>query len=407
MFDKGLTLSLPCSLGRRNLAELWWKYCPKGCHAERPQAKPCARYCSPVRRKSHRSRLSREIVSIDASGNVNLLAKHTEIVRWSHDHCGVHLNNMKRIVPGENYILAIGDFLEQPDKPWMIFQVGMCPVVSPDRSYDIQVDEGIDSHTRRRLFHSEHGNVDSHDDLFDLDETAKGYGLHRNRANPTATAQLHQSSSSSIIQSDSSAGDKLDTQEDGAPGDAKRSLISPQSRVHTKDKLDNVYYGKLRDAPMQPRQLTFSDPPKIDPGTSTATHKESSSPSVARNSFRESIQSHESALCLPSGETQNTYENRMTLTYESPLVEGSNPQSVVELPLTGKCRDWSLDDWVKLSRQNLASGFGRRVVDLVTSMNRGAVQSNLQLPTLFDDSTIGMPFKVIEKKAALPSTNNS
>jgi hypothetical protein len=396
VLDKGLTLSLPCSLGRRNLAELWWKYCPKGCHAERPRSKPCKRFCSPVRRKSHRTLLSREIVTIDASGNVNLRAKNSEIIRWLHG--GVHFKNVKRLSQGENYVLLIGDFLEQPEEPWMKFYIGLRPVVTPDRSsQDITIeDRGNVSQTRRRLFHSEHGTAGCQEFL--MDDTCVAEKSYRRPCaqaqkscitNDTTRAimQLRQSPSSSIDQSGSSGGDKLDTQAEDSLN-ARRSLVTPHSQFNTKNTLDLCRRVNAKP-PLQPCQLFISDLADNDLRT-TPLPPHASLP--LKISSQSNVQSQESTLCLPRGETQNTCDERMLSCSESPFVDTKEVPRTNERPLAGKCRDWTLDDWVKLSHQNLASGFGRRMVGIVLSKHRGVDGGNLRLPSIVDDATIGMHF---------------
>jgi hypothetical protein len=391
--DKGLTLSLPCTLGRRNLVELWWKYCPKGCHAERPESTPCKRYCSPVRRKSHRELLSREILAIDASGNVDLRAKHTEIILWLHG--GVHFTSIKRLDCGENYVMMIGDFLKQPEELWMKFKIGLRPVVTPDRSSALIGDEGNVSQTRRRLFHYGHGAADSQECLIDqIVATEKSnrrtYAQAPDRfiANhdTRAFAQLRQSPFSSNDQSASSGGDKLDTQQEDA-FNAQRSFITPYRLCKTKDAL-NLSRRANTKPPLQPCQLFISDLAFNDLRTSLVPHNESLPLDMSPQS---NVQSQESALCLPRGETQNTRDERVLCYSESPLVER---KEVPAKPVTGICRDWTIDDWVKLSHQNLASNFGRRMVDLVLSRNRGDDGGNLRLPALIDDATLGMHFRL-------------
>ncbi|GAX16498.1 hypothetical protein FisN_7Lh214 [Fistulifera solaris] len=391
--DKGLTLSLPCTLGRRNLVELWWKYCPQACHAERPESTPCERYCSPVRRKSHRELLSREILTIDASGNVDLHAKHSEIILWLHG--GVHFTSMKRLDCGESYVMMIGDFLKQPEEPWMKFNIGMRPVVTPDRSSVVIGDEGHVSQTRRRLFHSDKGGEDSLEFIMDgIASNEKSYRRpcahdqnsfitnHKTRV----TMQLRQSPSSSIDQSGSSGGDKLDTQEEEDAFNAQRSLITPHNQFKTKDTLDSSWRTNIKP-PLQPCQLFISDLADNDLRTSPTPSNGSLPLDISSQS---NIQSQGSALCLPRGETQSTRDERMLCYSESPLVERKEPPAV---PVTGMCRDWTIDDWVKLSHQNLASKFGRRMVDLVLFRHQDD-GGNLRLPALIDDATIGMQFNL-------------
>lgn len=414
----GSTLSLPCSLGRRNLAELWWKYCPNGCHAERPQAKPCTRFCASVRRKSHRSLLSREIVAIDASGNIDLRAKHPEIIRWSYQHKGTFITNLKRISPGEHYFLMIGDFEEEQKKPWMSFKVGLIPVVTPEHARNLKGMKEENSKTRRRLFNPWPDTTSSQQSSPHSCGSEISHHKHFTQLQHSSNADRSKRTALGSDQSygDSCIGGKFGTQEDSpiaksSPNlkrmkfaSTKKHLISPSNQIRMEDRYAYNHTKHLGPT-LQPRQLIFSGQSEIHPTGSIQSQERSGSISVVGVGSREGNPNQESALCLPGGETQNTHDERMLCYSESPCIVRPKNRNFqrhdqVDLQLSQRCRDWSLNDWRQLSRQKLASEFGRRMADLVLSKNMASDEGEIQLPSLFDDSTIGVPFRMVDKKPA-------
>lgn len=107
-----LTLRLPVTLGRRNLASAWWKACPRQCQAWVNKNRPCPQHCRPVRVKDHLEIMSRSMVQIQADGSVRITAKHADLVHWK---------GRKRLKyhPTKCQLLIGKD----PQQPWMAFSV--------------------------------------------------------------------------------------------------------------------------------------------------------------------------------------------------------------------------------------------------------------------------------------------
>lgn len=126
--DERRMRSLPTILGRRNLAELWWFACPNCCGAENPQNKPCQAFCYPIRRKSHRELLSRDIVAIDGEGNVQIVAKNDHLIHWA---CldGDSVPSQWKLQTTSRYRLEIGDGM---GSIWMKFEITAAHAVTPD-----------------------------------------------------------------------------------------------------------------------------------------------------------------------------------------------------------------------------------------------------------------------------------
>lgn len=123
-----ISLRLPVTLGRRDLARAWWKACPRNCQAWipsssghagsrlRPPFPPCQAHCRPVRLQEHLQRLSRSLIHIDVNGYVRITAKHDELVHWKG-----RKRFQRHSTKGQ---LSIG---ENPKQPWMAFSVtGIC-----------------------------------------------------------------------------------------------------------------------------------------------------------------------------------------------------------------------------------------------------------------------------------------
>jgi hypothetical protein len=122
-----ITLSLPVSLGRRNLAEWWWEYCPNACDAAKKESVPCPKYCFPVRRKSHREALSQRMVDIDATGKVLIVGRHPKLIHWTGN-----------LDAGECCRFGIG---KTGETLWMLFTLQLVRAVTPPQHTWLQASE--------------------------------------------------------------------------------------------------------------------------------------------------------------------------------------------------------------------------------------------------------------------------
>jgi hypothetical protein len=122
-----ITLSLPISLGRRNLAEWWWEYCPNFCDAAKKESVPCPKYCFPVRRKSHREALSQHMVDIDANGKVLIVGRHPQLIHWKGN-----------LDAGDCCRLGIG---KTGETLWMLFTLQLVRAVTPPQHTWLQASE--------------------------------------------------------------------------------------------------------------------------------------------------------------------------------------------------------------------------------------------------------------------------
>jgi hypothetical protein len=138
-----ITLSLPISLGRRNLAEWWWEYCPNACEAAKKESVPCPKYCFPVRRKSHREALSQHMVDIDANGKVQIVGRHPQLIHWKGN-----------LDAGDCCRLGIG---KKSETLWMLFTLQLVRAVTPPRKQRLGIFERAfplndDSPGKQQLF---------------------------------------------------------------------------------------------------------------------------------------------------------------------------------------------------------------------------------------------------------------
>jgi hypothetical protein len=122
-----ITLSLPVRLGRRNLAEWWWEYCPNACDAAKKESVPCPKYCFPVRRKSHREALSQYMVDIDATGRVLIVGRHPQLIHWKGN-----------LDAGDCCRLGIG---KTGETLWMLFRLQLVRAVTPPQHTWLQASE--------------------------------------------------------------------------------------------------------------------------------------------------------------------------------------------------------------------------------------------------------------------------
>ena len=127
--DTGMLLSLPATLGRRNLAECWWKHCPFKCNAALPESTPCRKVCFAVRRKSHREAISKSMLEIDAQGRVRITARNKQLVALR-DEQGRKLTRRIDWTSSVRHHLKIGNLAERDT--WMEFYIEPAQIVTPD-----------------------------------------------------------------------------------------------------------------------------------------------------------------------------------------------------------------------------------------------------------------------------------
>jgi len=400
------TLALPVSLGRKNLAELWWKYCPEGCDAAKKESVPCGKYCLPVRRKSHRELLSRRILDITATAQVQILGRHSNLSQMA--------GNLES---GESCRLSIG----KPGEPsWMVFSIQLVRAVTPPkqqatwlqtaerkretgiRTRSFLLDE--DSPSKRDLF-----NRSPVDDAFSGDPSIECAG--------TRPAFQYRASSNNRVEQD----DALLEHQSATAGDC-----TPVAAAISTPGIDTV--EEAPSIPVHPLEAAAKEP--VTPGVASVTSQrptiEEQSPTLFQSTeevesdgkskplkkVRRRLDFHfdrnvndgrkgagKSALDVCLLVEQSPSQSPLSLpmeqsfSEESPMSmqEASEPQwklrskSQIALATTStSCSQIKPCDWERIQSRATARSFAQAIADLVVRKNRGLDGSAVRLPSLLD-----------------------
>ena len=117
---KGSPVNVELPVGRKELAMLWWKECPKFCRAQENSNHPCRQYCYVVRRNV--SVLSKKIISgTDDKVVVDAACKHRNLIMLRKKHS---------LSGPASYELVLGNNIKDP---WMRFHIEVLSTPSTPR----------------------------------------------------------------------------------------------------------------------------------------------------------------------------------------------------------------------------------------------------------------------------------
>jgi hypothetical protein len=390
-------------LGRRNLAEWWWEYCPNACDAAKKESVPCPTYCFPVRRKSHREALSQRMIDIDANGMVRIVGRHPQLIHWKGN-----------LDAGDCCRLGIGG--KTGEELWMLFTLQLVRAVTPPQHNWLQASErkrrlGIferafplndDSPGKRQLFSGLSSTEDAsqeHSVQFKRRKNPKSSSQeatavrHDSKDSPTSQDELstlvqredeiqisvvdlqtlvpadpHVASSASILKA-GLATEKL------VPIAASRN-VTPHTTI--------VNYEEARTTASFPLHVGHDISPTLYQSTEEPDGSQPPAPTVRRrlrfdtNGFSgrkvaaevPMVRSPSPSLSMPMGLSLEDSQLSIHEVTTEPLwrILGGDSQTS---PRVRSCLDMNISDWEQVQCNTTAGAVSRAIADLVVAKNQG------------------------------------
>jgi hypothetical protein len=385
-----ITLSLPISLGRRNLAEWWWEYCPNACDAAKKESVPCPKYCFPVRRKSHREALSQHMIDIDANGKVRIVGRHPQLIHWKGN-----------LDAGDCCRLGIG---KTDETLWMLFTLQLVRAVTPPQHNWLQASErkrrlGIferafplndDSPGKRQLFSG----------LSTPEDASQEHSVQTKRRNDPksssheATVVRHDlkdaPTSQDVVSNPVQREDEMHSSAHVASsavlksGLATERLVPMAASRNVTPHTTIVNYEEARTTASFPLHAAYDISPTLYQSTEEPDGSQPPAPTVRRRlrfdtngaSGRkvatevQMVRSPSPSLSMPVGlsmEDSQVSIHEATTEPQWRILGGDSQTS----PRVRSCLDMNISDWEQVQCNTTAGAVSRAIADLVVAKNKG------------------------------------
>lgn len=333
-----VTKPLPAVLGRRDLAELWFRACPRHCQT-RHRNHACLQHCRALVKNV--KAISKSMLEIRSNEPVQVTGKFPEIVTW---------RGPKILPKGRSPVtLSIG---KDRENPWMVFSV--TGVVKKDSWFKAAASGAVKRSKRRLGF-----NWESSDSSGDGKERL-GYLAKRRR---------------------------LNFADDDKPDAKPLTQAPPRPETMTTDAAMAVTVVHREQEPL-PRKVTPSTRDYPTPLT-----QPSMSLGIATSADRDSLDGKQSS---DDGDEEEEEEEpspllhlpRASLSHSSE--ESSSPQIIRPPPLVPRaCSEVTLSEWRRLLQQGPPMVQTAAQIVLAMNQGRGEESPDLMLPDILQpDSTV-------------------